>query len=62
MRYFSILAGNKYMDAQGIPYLTEWDLWSNIIALVAMIIILQIFCYYKLIRIKIYSWIWPPSL
>ncbi|XP_064633854.1 broad substrate specificity ATP-binding cassette transporter ABCG2-like [Lineus longissimus] len=41
-------AGNTYLEQQGIDYKTEWDLWVNIVALSAMVVIIMTLAYFRL--------------
>lgn len=46
------ISGNVYLEAQGIPYETEWDLWSNTLALTIITIFFMVLGYVQLRRIK----------
>ncbi|XP_065318984.1 broad substrate specificity ATP-binding cassette transporter ABCG2-like [Gordionus sp. m RMFG-2023] len=44
--------GNNYLESQGIPYKTRWNLWSNHFALFCMILIFWCFSYIQLRRLR----------
>lgn len=46
------VSGNFYLDTQKIPYGTDWDLWSNLLAMVLMAIIFLLLAYIQLRRIQ----------
>ncbi|CAH8535443.1 unnamed protein product [Schistosoma bovis] len=40
--------GTTYLEDQEIPYMTGWDLWSNVVGLVVIMIAFYILCYVRL--------------
>ncbi|KAL5017918.1 hypothetical protein ScPMuIL_003640 [Solemya velum] len=44
--------GNQYLDLQGIPYDTEWDLWVNIVGLIGISLVSMTGAYIQLRRMK----------
>lgn len=47
-------AGNQYLEDQGIPYETAWDLWQNMVALFGILLVFLLLTYIQLRRIKKY--------
>jgi len=45
-------AGNNYLEDQGIPYATTWDLWFNHVMLLAIVILFMCLTYLQLRKIN----------
>ena len=49
------IAGEHFLTLRDIPHETDWDLWSNFVALLVMIYLFLTMTYIQLLRMKKYK-------
>ena len=53
--FSTTMSGNIWLEQNGVPYETTWDLWQNIVALSSMTFILLFLTYFVLRGINKYK-------